>query len=109
MAQFEMSNKEDNVSWMEKRMEEYRLGKNDMNEVVDDFDEVGKLGHGFTLMDKLEEVDIGRGVVRRPTYVNANMEPRQKEQVMRLLEEFMKCFVWEYIVRCRSKQRAGGA
>jgi hypothetical protein len=37
----------------------YRLGKNDKSEVVEDFDEIGKLGQGFASIDELEEVDLG--------------------------------------------------
>jgi hypothetical protein len=33
--------------------------------VVQDLDELGKLGQGFSSMDDLEEVDIGDGVISR--------------------------------------------
>jgi hypothetical protein len=33
--------------------------------VVEDLDELGKLGRGFSSMDNLEEIDIGDGVVPR--------------------------------------------
>jgi hypothetical protein len=36
----------------------------------------GKLGHGFTSADELEEVDIGPGDRLRPTYVSAKLDPK---------------------------------
>jgi hypothetical protein len=65
-------------------------------EVVEDFDDVGKLGQGFSLVDDLEEVDLSGGNTQRPTYVNKNLIEGQKNQVIELLREFMYCFVWEY-------------
>jgi hypothetical protein len=46
--------------------------------VVEDLDELGKLGRGFSSMDDLEKVDIGDGVVPRPTYVSAHLNMSQK-------------------------------
>jgi hypothetical protein len=39
--------------------------------VVEDLDQLGKLGRGFSSMDDLEKVDTGDGVIPRPTYVSA--------------------------------------
>jgi hypothetical protein len=44
--------------------------KNDTCEAIEDFDDLGKLGQGFTSADPLEEVDIGDGTVPRLTFVN---------------------------------------
>ena len=41
-----------------------------MDNLVDGTD--GKLGHGFTSADELEEIDIGPRDRPRPTYVSAN-------------------------------------
>jgi hypothetical protein len=46
--------------------------------VVEDLDEIGKLGRGFSSMDDLDKVDIGDGVIPRPTYVSAPLNPDQK-------------------------------
>jgi hypothetical protein len=46
--------------------------------VVEDLDKLGKLGQGFSSMDDSEKVDIGDGVVPRPTYVSARLNMRQK-------------------------------
>ena len=38
----------------------------------------GKLRHGFTLADELEEIDIGPGDRLRLTYVSAKLDPEYK-------------------------------
>jgi hypothetical protein len=48
-----MLNKEDSIRWLQKRTAEYRSVENDIGGVVDDFDEMGKLGCGFTSIDQL--------------------------------------------------------
>ena len=56
----------------------------------------GKLGHGFTSADELEEVDIGSGDRPRPTNVSAKLDPEYKQELVSLLKEFKDCFAWEY-------------
>ena len=56
----------------------------------------GKLGHGFTSADELEEIDIGTGDRPRPTYVSAKLDPEYKRELIHLLKEFKDCFSWEY-------------
>ena len=56
----------------------------------------GKLGHGFTSADELEEVDISPGDISRPTYVSAMLDPEYKQELINLLKEFKDCFAWEY-------------
>jgi hypothetical protein len=48
--------------------------------VVEDLDELGKLGRGFSSMEHLEKVDIGDGVVPRPTYVSVQLNTRQNRK-----------------------------
>jgi hypothetical protein len=43
--------------------------------MVEDFDDVVKLGCGFSAVDELNEIDIGDGVNRQPTYINKNLTP----------------------------------
>jgi hypothetical protein len=93
---FAMISKEDNISWLQQRVAEYRIGKGGTGEVVEDFDEVGKLGQGFVSLDELKEINLGGGVVHHPTYVNTNLAEDQKHQMIELLREFMDCFAWEY-------------
>ena len=56
----------------------------------------GKLGHGFTSTDELEEVDIGSRDRPRPTYVSAKLDLEYKQELVNLLKEFKDCFAWEY-------------
>jgi hypothetical protein len=46
---------------------------NIMCEAMEDFNEVEKLGQGFSSADPLEEIDIGDGITPRPTFINKNM------------------------------------
>ena len=65
-----------------------------MNNPIDGTD--GKLGHGFTSADELEEVDIGSRDRPRPTYVSAKLDPEYKRELVDLLREFKDYFAWEY-------------
>jgi hypothetical protein len=91
-----MMNKDDSVKWLQKRTEEYRSKQNDMHETIEDFEDMDKLGHGFSSADPLEEIDIGDGSVPRPTFVNANLKANEKSKVTELLREFVDCFAWSY-------------
>jgi hypothetical protein len=54
-----MSDKGNSLEWLHQRTEEYRSGKNDVHDLVEDLEHEGKLGQGFSLMDCLEEMDNG--------------------------------------------------
>jgi hypothetical protein len=47
-----------NVEWLRHRTKQYRSTTNDMCEFIEDFDEVEKLGQGFSSANPLEEIDI---------------------------------------------------
>jgi hypothetical protein len=68
-----MMSREDNVAWLQWRAGEYHAGRRETGELVEDFDEVGKHGQGFSSVDELEEVDLGKGVAHQPTYINMNL------------------------------------
>jgi hypothetical protein len=91
-----MISKESNIEWLARRREEYYSIKNGMGGIVEDFDEVGKLGHGFVSVDELEEVDTENGEKEQPTYLNASLTWEHKQRVRQLLMEFIDCFAWEY-------------
>jgi hypothetical protein len=57
------------LEWLSRRTVEYHSSKDDAMGVVEDLDELGKLGRGFSSMDNLENVDIGDGVIPRRIYV----------------------------------------
>jgi hypothetical protein len=55
---------------------------------MDDFllDDEGKLGHGFTSADELEQVDIGDGNKPRLTFISAKLESKCKQELVDLLK-----------------------
>jgi hypothetical protein len=73
-------------------MEQYQSTMNDMCEVIEDFNEVEKLGQGFSSADPLEEIDIGDGTTPRPTFVNKNMSLEHKGAIINLLKDYVDCF-----------------
>lgn len=75
--------------------QDYRDGKAGSSEVVEDFDDVGKLGQGFVSVDDLVEINIGQGIDNRPTYISARLHGTQKDSMCRTLREFADCFVWD--------------
>jgi hypothetical protein len=81
-----------NVEWLWHRTEQYRSTMNDMCEAIEDFDEVEKLGQGFSSADPLEEIDIGDGITPRPTFVNKNMSLEHKDAIIKLLMDYVDCF-----------------
>jgi hypothetical protein len=85
------------LEWLSRRTAEYRSSKDDAMGVVEDLDELGKLGRGFSSMDNLEEVDIGDGVVSQPTYVSARLNTVQKQEIIELLKAYTCCFALDYI------------
>jgi hypothetical protein len=66
------------LEWLSRRTAEYHSYTDDAMGMVEDLDELGKLGRGFSSMDDLEEVHIGDGVISRPTYVSARLSTSQK-------------------------------
>jgi hypothetical protein len=80
-----MTTKEKDLEWLRHQTEEYHSGKSDICGVVEDLEEDGKLGHGFSSVDRLEEIYIGDGMIPWLTYVNAGLPKGQKDQVCCLL------------------------
>jgi hypothetical protein len=86
-----------NIEWLKYRVDQYRANKTDACEAIDDFDELDKLGQGFTSADPLKQVDIGDGFVPHPTFINQNLEADYKFELIVLLKEYVDCFAWNYI------------
>ena len=64
---------------------------------MDEFlEDDGKLGHGFTSADALEEVDIGDGDRPRPTFISAKIDSEYKHKLVKLLKVYKDCFACEY-------------
>jgi hypothetical protein len=70
--------------WLKQRIDYYRAHKTDTCESIEDLDDLGKLGQGFTSADPPEEVDICDGIVPRPTFVNKNLHPTFKLELIKL-------------------------
>ena len=87
---------ENNLEWLKRRLQHYRTEKTDACEAIDDFDELNKLGQGFTSADPLEQIDIGDGSVPRLTFINQNLEANYKSKLIALLKEYIDCFAWNY-------------
>jgi hypothetical protein len=77
------------VEWLRHRTEQHRSITNDMCEAIEDFDEVEKLGQGFSSVDTLEEIDIGDGITPWPTFINKNMSLEHKDVVIKLLRNYV--------------------
>jgi hypothetical protein len=69
---------------------------NNMCEAIEDFDEVEKLGQGFSSADPLEEIDTGDGITPRPTFVNKNMSLEHKDAIINLFKDYVDYFTWNY-------------
>ena len=67
-----------------------------MCEAIEDFDDLDKLGQGFTSADPLEKVDIGDGIIPKPTFVNKNLSVEYKADLINLLKEYVDFYAWEY-------------
>jgi hypothetical protein len=67
-----------------------------MCEAIEDFDDLSKLGQGFTSADPLEEVDIGDETIPRLTFLNKNLDPLFKYDLINLLKEYVDCFARNY-------------
>jgi hypothetical protein len=50
---------------------------------IEDFDDLDKLGQGFTSADPLEKVDLGDGNIPRPTFVNKNLLADHKADLIK--------------------------
>ena len=68
-----------------------------MDNPIDGID--GKLGHGFTSADELEEIDIGPGDRPRPMYVSAKSDPEYKLELIDLLRN-LRIVLHGNIMRC---------
>jgi hypothetical protein len=84
------------VKWLRHRTKQNRSSMNDMCEAIEDFDELAKLGQCFSSADLLEKIDIGDGITPRLTFVNKNMSLEHKDSIIKLLRDYVDCFIWNY-------------
>jgi hypothetical protein len=88
-----MTSREKSIVWLQERTTEYKARKDGNRELVEDFDDVGKLGQGFLAMDNLQEDNLDEGNNMKRTYISPNLS---QEQMCFMLKEFMDCFAWDY-------------
>ena len=62
--------------------------QDDLDEAIEDFREREKLGHGFTPVGLLDEIDIGKWDRSRPTFVSKTRLADYKLQLIELLKEY---------------------
>jgi hypothetical protein len=67
-----------------------------MEDIIEEFRDLNKLGQGFTSPDPLEEIDIGDGKTPSPTFVNKTLETDPRVKMIGLLKEYSNCFAWNY-------------
>jgi hypothetical protein len=75
--------------WLQQGIDHCRAHKTDTCEAIEDLNDLGKLGQEFTSADLLEEVDIGDGTIPRPTFVNRNLDPMFKLELIKILKEYV--------------------
>jgi hypothetical protein len=73
-----------------------RSSDSSVGDMIEEFKDLNKLGHGFTSVDPLEEIDIGDGKTPRPTFVNKTLETDPRNEMIGLLKEYSDCFAWNY-------------
>jgi hypothetical protein len=73
-----------------------RSSDSSVGDMIEEFRDLDKLGQGFTSADPLEEIDIGDGKTRRPTFVNKTLETDPRNEMIGLLKEYSDCFAWNY-------------
>jgi hypothetical protein len=74
---------------------EYHLYTDDAMGVVEDLDELGKLGRGFSSMDNLEKVDIADS--HSSTYIcKCSSKHEKKQEIIELLKVYPCYFAWDY-------------
>jgi hypothetical protein len=66
--------------------------KSGHDKAIEDFDDMDKLGLGFTSTDPLEQVEIGDASRPRPAFVNKNLFPTYRSELIKLLKEYPDCF-----------------
>ena len=89
-----------NSEWLKHHAGQYRASKTNVCEAIDDFDELDKLGQGFTSVDPLEKVDTGDGSMPRPTFINQNLKVDYKVKLIELLKKNMMIIFHGTLLRC---------
>lgn len=46
--------------------------------------------------DPLKEIDLGDGVIKRPTYISIKVGSMMKAKLIEVFKEYIYCFAWDY-------------
>lgn len=46
--------------------------------------------------DSLEEIDLGDGTTKSPTYISTKVGSEMKDKLVEVLTEYKDCFAWDY-------------
>jgi hypothetical protein len=77
-----------------------RSSDSSVGDMIEEFRDLDKLGHGFTSADPLEEIDKGDGKTPRPTFVNKTLETNPRNEMIGLLRN-IRIALLEITLRCR--------
>jgi hypothetical protein len=66
------------------------------DDILDDMDDEGKLGHEFMSTDELQEIRLCHADKPMPTYINKKQSQEFKVGLTKLLKEYQDFFAWEY-------------
>jgi hypothetical protein len=73
-----------------------RSSDSSVEDMIEEFRDLDKLGQRFTSTDPLEEIGIGDGKTPSPTFVNKTLETNPRNEMIGLLKEYLDCFAWNY-------------
>jgi hypothetical protein len=60
-----------------------------MCEVIENFDEIEKLGQCFSSTDPLEEIYIGDEITPGPIFINKNVSLEHKDDIIKLIRIYL--------------------
>lgn len=46
--------------------------------------------------DPLEDIDLGDGIKKRPTYISIKVGSEMRGKLVEVLTEYRDCFAWDY-------------
>jgi hypothetical protein len=84
------------LKWLQHCTEQYQSTMNNKCKAIADFEEVEKLGQGFSSADPLEDIDIGDRITPSPIFVNKNMSLEHKDAIIKFPKMYVDYFAWNY-------------
>jgi hypothetical protein len=69
-----------------------RASNSSKGSIIEESRDFDKLGHGFTSVDPLDEIDIGDGKTPMPIFINNTLEADPRDEMIKLLKEYSDYF-----------------